>query len=467
MAKIFSPRAEAQAIRALCAKDPKISGLMLGNLNQTFFHSKAAIEVYKRIQKFNERKGTVPAISVVREDLGLSDDAKAFIDSEVKAPRSSEDAEQLIGVLDKYRRTRVMYSMCKEVINDLTGTAVDIDALQEFVVNKLTEIQTRRTTEADVIHIGKDGNALEKIKSILFDEGTEQVIPTGFRDFDTVNGGFFRGSLQAIGANTGGGKSLLTNQLCINQAKLGYKIVLVPLEMSLDQMLSRTMSSTTGYNSIDIFLKRLATGEKEDAFKKMRRMNREIEGRGGRYTVFKPREDMTIEQLLASVHSYNADVIYIDYLNLLAGVSDSEDSWRKLGNAARHAKIYAENHNKVIVLLTQVNDEGQVRYSKAVVEHCNGFWTFVTTKESREAGYMNIVPIKSRNQVPDPFTLKVDFAKMQVTDLNEADRSKMNRDYASKKTDVNGNNQDGERFRRKRPPVTDQPKRDQADLTGV
>ena len=426
MAKIFSPRAEVQALKALCSKKREVSGLMLASLNKSFFHRKESIEIYERILKFNERKGNVPSLQILQEELVLSKEAKDFlVDAEVRAPVDTADAQALVESLDKYRRTRLLYSMCKNAITELTKPSVDIDELQQEVVNKFTELQTRRTTDADVIHIGKDGNALDKIHELIYEENNDQVIPTGFRDFDDVNGGFFRGSLQAIAANTGGGKSLLCNQLAMNQSRLGYKVVLVPLEMAVDQMLSRTMSSETGYNSIDIFLRRLATGEKDDAFRKMRRMNKEIAAKGGRYTIFKPREDMTMEQLLAAIHSFNADVTYIDYLNLLAGVSDTEDSWRKLGNAARHAKVYAENHNKVIVLLTQVNDEGAVRYSKAVVEHCNGFWTFVTTKESREAGFINIIPIKSRNQVPDPFTLKADFARMHVTNMSSEEKTKM------------------------------------------
>lgn len=466
MAKLFSPRAEAQALKALCSRNREVSGTMIGSVTRSFFHKKESLEVYDRIVKFNERKGSVPSLRVLVEELSISQQAKDFLSSsDVRAPRDIEESRQLVDSLDKYRRTRLLYSLCKDTVTELGLPAVDIDALQEKVVSKFTEIQTRRTTDADVIHIGKDSNALAKIEELIYSENNDQVIPTGFSDFDDQNGGFFRGSLQGIAANTGGGKSLLCNALAINQSRLGYKIVLVPLEMAVDQMLARTMSSETGYNSIDIFLRKLATGEKDDAFKKMRRLNKEIASKNGRYTIFKPREDMTMEQLLAAVHSFGADVIYIDYLNLLAGVSDSEDSWRKLGNAARYAKVYAENNNKVVVILTQVNDEGAVRYSRAVVEHCNGFWTFVTTKESREAGYMNIIPIKSRNQVPDPFTLRANFSRMQVMNMSAEDKTKIREKIAadaSAKQSVQG--KPGARKATQQPLA---PKRDKAPLDGV
>ncbi len=69
MAKIFSPRAEVQALKALCSKKREVSGLMLASLNKSFFHRKESIEIYERILKFNERKGNVPSLQILQEEL--------------------------------------------------------------------------------------------------------------------------------------------------------------------------------------------------------------------------------------------------------------------------------------------------------------------------------------------------------------------------------------------------------------
>lgn len=221
--------------------------------------------------------------------------------------------------------------------------------------------------------------------------------------------------------------SIVANQLNINQATMGYKTSLVPLEMSSQEMISRTMSSVTGYSSIDIFLKRLASGERDEIYKRMCRQDKKIAAAGGRYTVFKPKEDLSIEELLASIHSLNADVTYIDYIGLLAG-ADGDDQWRKLGQIARFGKIYAENHNKVLVLLAQINEEGKLRYSQAIKEHSSLAWTFVATKESKEKGYLNIEMLKSRNQVQKPFTLGIDYSRMHVYDLKPEDQERLDQE---------------------------------------
>jgi replicative DNA helicase len=258
------------------------------------------------------------------------------------------------------------------------------------------------------------------VEDILYSEDTDQVIPTGFKTFDNVNGGFFRGSLVILASSSGGGKSLTANQLALNQARLGYKVALVPLEMTESETYARTMANLSRMSSTDINLKRLATGERDAIWRKMRKLDREIATAGGRYTIYKPREDLTIEELMASIHSLASDVIYVDYISLLKG-ADGEDQWRKLGQIARFCKIYAENHNKVVVLLCQLSEDGRVRYSQAIKEHASLAWTWVATKDAREKGYMNVELLKARNQVMSPFTLKVDYAHMSVTDLDPSE----------------------------------------------
>lgn len=218
--------------------------------------------------------------------------------------------------------------------------------------------------------------------------------------------------------------SLLANQLSLNQACIGYKVTGVPLEMSIMEQISRSASTVSGASSIDIFLKKLATNERDTVWKKFTRFDRKVARAGGRYTIFKPKEDLTVQELMYALHTFNSDVIYIDYITLLKE-ADGEDQWRKLGQISRFGKIYAETTNKVVVMLCQVSDDGRIRYSQAVKEHSSLSWIFVANKETKERGYLNIELLKSRNQVDRPFTLAVDYQKMQVRDLGPEEMKRM------------------------------------------
>lgn len=415
---------EAISLKTLCSSNTKVSGTLLAAIDSNYYHTEEGKEVYNAILGYIRRKGETPAFKLLCEDVSLSEEARDFLSSAEGSASNVAQAEQLAASLNQYRQTRLYYSLAKLLLKNLEQPKVDVEELSEIVATQVSRIQLRRSGEATVIHIGKDSNVRAVLEELVYGEANDSCIPTGFQTFDSVNGGFFRGSLVTIGATSGGGKSLLANQLNLNQAGLGYKTTLVPIEMSASEMLSRTASSVSGLPSIDIFLKRLASGEQDALWRKFRRFDRAVSAANGRYTIFKPKEDLSIEELMASLHGFHSDVIYIDYISLLKG-ADGEDQWRKLGQIARFGKVYAENNNKVVVMLAQVNDEGKLRYSQAVKEHSSLSWVFVATKESKEKGYINIEMLKSRNQVNRPFTLGVDYEKMRVRDLLPEERQRI------------------------------------------
>jgi hypothetical protein len=216
--------------------------------------------------------------------------------------------------------------------------------------------------------------------------------------------------------------SLCATQLAINLALRGYKVVIVPLEMSKVEMTSRIIANVSGLDVTQVLQRRLATGEKEKALACYSRFVRLVKKRGGRLTVFKPTEDMDIEEVYAATSSYDADVNIIDYISLLKG-ADSDDAWQKLGAMARLAKINAEATNRVNVLLCQVSDEGKIRYSRAISEHSTNSWIWTVAKEEREKeiGRVRIEQPKARNSRSFPFEVGFHWAHMKVVDVDSSD----------------------------------------------
>lgn len=226
--------------------------------------------------------------------------------------------------------------------------------------------------------------------------------------------------------------SHLTLQLAKNQARLGYKIVVIPLEMSREEMMIRYLANVGAIDSLRISMKKLTTAEKDELWQKFHRFNRRVAKAGGRFTIIPPVSDMSMEEALASAHCYNPDAVYIDYAGLLRG-ADGEDQWRQLGRIARHGKVYAGSHNKVVTLAAQVDDDGRIRYSQAIKEHSSLAFTFVATRESRERGYLNFNMLKGRNQQLIAFTLGIDYSTSTFRDLSPEELQKMVADNSSSK----------------------------------
>lgn len=418
MAKLYSTAAEVVALRTMCSRDEALSGYMLAHTDSTYYHTEAAAEALTTIKKHIADHGKAPSWKILCEDLGLEEGTRDTLKETPGMVKSKAEAEQLVDALNAYRKTRTLYAMCKTVLKKLEAPKVDHSELIETVSVSLAKTQISKSLEDALFHIGRDADdaTAALVHSIIYDETTDEWIPTGLSTFDSVNGGLPRGGLCLVGASSGAGKSILLMQLAKNQAELGYKVVVVPLEMTEREQLARLLANVGEVDSLKINLKKLNTEEKDELHRKYRRFNRKVSKKGGRLTIFRPKVDMDIQETLAAVHSFNPDVVYIDYIGLLKG-ADGDDQWRMLGQIARYGKVYAGNHNKVVCFAAQVNDEGKVRYSQAIKEHSSLGFVFVATKESREKGYLNISMIKGRNQLLMDFTLRVDYQYSKIYDM--------------------------------------------------
>lgn len=420
MAKLTSPRAELAVLRGMCHRDRKIAGALLSQVDESYFYHEESVELYQAIRKHMTDTGVAPTYRLLIEDPKLSDDARQHMRESTVTISNMEEARKATAILNSYRQARALYDMAASINDKMKASKVDIDKLLEDAATSINVARSKKSTQDAFLHFGRNNNSNSMVKSILYDDNSESVIPTGITAYDTVSGGWARGSLVTIGANSGGGKSTLANAVAINMAAMGYKVLLVPLEMSKKEMTGRTLANVTKTNLTKILLQRLATGEKDLVYKRYRRWAKKVKEAGGRYTIFKPQEDMTIEEVMAATSAYECDVMIIDYISLLKGV-DGDDMWRALGSAARYAKINAEIENRVNVLLCQVSDEGKIRYARAISEHSSNSWVWTATKESKETGMTRIEQPKSRNSLAFPFTVKMAYEFMRIEDAPQDD----------------------------------------------
>lgn len=423
MAKLYSTPLELIALRGMCSRDATVSGSFLSQLDDTHFHVDECQAAYTAILKHVEERGQPPTYTSLVESPRLSKETRALLGEVRGLSKTVQEARDVIDKLNEFRHTRIFYELCMSGIELLKEPTLSVEKMVALAQTKLAGMQINKAVESQLVHLGRDGNAQDHIQEILYGEDKDQYLPTGWKVFDSVNGGLPRGGLVTLGGSSGSGKSHAIVQLGKHQASLGYKVATLPLEMTRDEWLVRILANVSGVDSLRINRKKIAAEERDAIWRAYRRFNRKIEKNGGRYTLYSPTSDVSIEESLAAVHSFNPDVIYIDYLGLLKG-ADGEDQWRKLGQISRYCKVYAGNHNKIVAVAAQVDDDGRIRYSQAVKEHSSLAFTFVATKESREKGYLNMHMLKGRNQQLMDFTLSVDYATSTMTDLDPADMDK-------------------------------------------
>jgi replicative DNA helicase len=420
--KIVSPRSELTVLRGITHRNKKIAGTILGSIDDSYFDSPESVELLAAMKKHLTETGEAPTYKLMIDDPEISSEARSFFRDSEATIQSTEEAHKAVRILNRYRQVRALYSMAANIDQNMQKGKIDLDGMLEEASKTISQARSGKATKDSFLHFGRNNSSMDLVKDLIYNDQNDDTIPTGIKPFDAQSGGLMRGSLFTLGASSGGGKSTMASQLCINMVNSGYKVVIVPLEMSKVEMTSRIIANLAELDVTRILQRRLATGEKEKAYEKYSRWVKRVKARGGRLTVFKPQEDMDIEEVFASVGSYDADVVIVDYISLLKG-ADSDDAWQKLGAMARVAKINAEATNRVNVLLCQVSDEGKIRYARAISEHSTNSWVWVAAKEEREKeiGRIRIEQPKARNSRSFPFEVGINWGHMKIVEVDSSD----------------------------------------------
>lgn len=419
--KTVSPRAELAVLRGMCHRKKQIAGQLISSVDDTYFYSDESLELYHAIRRHMRDEGEAPTYRLLIEDPEISNEAREHMRDSVPTIQTSVDASRAVKTLNKYRQARGLYNLAANIDAKLNNSSrLDIDSLLDETAQGLSTVRMKRSTQDAFVHFGKNNNSNALVKSILYEDNSDETIPTGIKAFDEGAGGFARGALVTIGANSGGGKSTVASALAVNMASMGYKVLIVPLEMSKREMTARIMANVTNTDLTKILQQRLAEGERELVYKRYRSWVKKTKAKGGRYTIFRPDEDMDIEEIVAAISAYECDVVIIDYISLLKGV-DGDDQWLRLGSVARYAKINAEIENRVNILLCQVSDEGKIRYARAISEHSANSWIWIATDETKETGITRIEQPKSRNSKKFPFYIKIVYNTMRVEEAPQDD----------------------------------------------
>jgi replicative DNA helicase len=354
-------------------------------------------------------------------DPELSEETRErLVKHEIGKISDRKEALRHIRVLNKYRQLRGLYELSDNLTKKLKKDKVSVDELLDQAGLDLANLRQVRSQDAVIVRFGKGNNSTALVKSLL-EKDRQDFLPTCFDDFDRKNGGIGWGNLFTIGGTSGAGKSALASQFAINWSELGEHVCVVPLEMTEREMTARVMANASGLDVTKILFNKLSPKEKRLYLKAYRKFVKIRKKEGGTLSFFKPKSDMTIEEILACTYVLGPRVVIIDYISLLKG-TDGDDQWRQLGAIARYCKVYAEAHNMIIVLLCQVNEDGRIRYAQAIKEHSNYCWTFVGTKESREAEIFNIGQLKARNGELFDFTLKAILRCMRIRSLSDEER---------------------------------------------
>jgi replicative DNA helicase len=419
--KLFSTTLEQIAIRTICGSDDKIASFLLGSLDETFFHYEPCKAAFQRVHSVAKKRSVILEYTELLEDPALNEDYRDLLrDGDSRSCKTQTKAKRLIDSLDKYRKTRHLYSMAKDVIEELKKTEVDVDALINTVTNSITVARSNEDIGQLIHTVGKEANAVDLVDLALSVED-EVLLKTGFTEIDTKNGGVPSEGVMLLAATTSGGKSTMLMNMLMNMYRINkVSVANVSLEMNERKLARRMLSRMTKIPYWKYVKKALSDEERLQSRKAWRRFHRFGEKYDCQFSIICPTHSVNITQLLSILRPYGYKVIGIDYLSLLEGV-DEKDQWKVLSAITREAKIFSSENKCLVVLLAQLDaDDERIRYSKGILEHADAAWTWNYYKqEVRETKIIPIRQLKARDQELFNFELREDFGVMAILNMDE------------------------------------------------
>lgn len=445
MKKTYSLGAELRTLRTICEPDSRASQELLAKLDETHFATEVGRSAFKRILFKLNKTGDVPDWTDLASDPGLDVSVKEVLENSEQEPvTSKKHTKRLIARMQEYHKLRMLLDIGAMLEKQLKSpNPIDPDDVIASVQNKLSDIRHGR--QFKMLRLGKKSNVEKALDKVLRGEAA-RYIPTGFEGFDSINRGVPTGSAFIMAGPTGSGKSLLCGQTANNMAMQGAKVGFFQLEMFNEESLQRDIARNTGTDMTNLIdpLNRLKNSERKEIKEAFLKHNRKIAKRGGQLDYFEFEESVTIEMLLSVAKPYAYDVLVIDYLGLLEGMSD-ENQWRLMSNAVRVCHLWAKQNDAVVIIAAQLSDEGMLRYSKGMAEHAKLMWSWKKTEQSMTTGIYEINQNKARQLSDHSFLLFFDKPHMKVTDAtNEHKRAfNENKENEGKKGKKGGKKEKG------------------------
>lgn len=239
-------------------------------------------------------------------------------------------------------------------------------ALEILKETDLERVKSRIGLFEEVFRAGKSNakhlmellsEVYEHVKGLRQREKLVVGAETGFKELDLATGGLQKGHLVVVGARPGMGKSSFMLCLALHMAKKGVKVGIFSLEMTAEELTQRLLAIESG-----MMLKKIRVGQLLDGeFEKITETTIELR----RLPIWiNDRADLTPVDLRIELRKNPAEVVFVDYLQLLKSVDRYYTRQEEVSRISQSLKAIAKSFRVCVVALAQLNRQVEHRADK-------------------------------------------------------------------------------------------------------
>ena len=222
-------------------------------------------------------------------------------------------------------------------------------------------------------------------------------VTTGIQSLDGILGGFHAGDLYILGAKTGRGKTVLGLNIAVAAAKSGKRVLYFSLEMKHEKISLRILSSESS-----VCGKLIETGfVSSEQIDGLLSASNTLSKIGDNLTIIDQRA-VNLYQLGATVRQVakqsGVDLVIVDYLQLLE-VDATYSREREVASISKALVAVAGINDVPVLALSQLNETGQIRESRAVGQDAAGILRIDYTDEVDSNWDKNSEPVDATIRV--------------------------------------------------------------------
>lgn len=428
---LSDPSAERAVLAGICNYGEDAFLDVVDIIQESSFTIDSNGMIFKCLKKLCESetktKIDIPSIYSIAQELSLghilakkeeAQHLKAIMDFPVSLENVRRFAAK-IRKLEIARLLRQQLELAQEKILDVTGSEPisSIIGLAEDSIFNFTSLLNDSDSGPEMISSTID----EYIKNLEENPIDQVGIPTGFPIYDqAIGGGLRKGTINVIGARPKTGKTLMSDNMGFNVAKLGIPVLNMDTEMNKEDHINRILGMMTEIEINNIETGKFADSQDKktkilqaaDNLKKMKMYHKSIAG--------KPFEDQLaiMRRWLVKEVGLNDDgtakdcVIFYDYLKLMdsAGISQDMKEYQVLGFMMTSLHNFAVRYKVPVVAFIQLNRDGITKESTdsasgsdRIIWLCSNFTIFKRKSDEEIAedgptnGNRKLLPLISRH----------------------------------------------------------------------
>ncbi len=326
-------------------------------VDDTMFYREGHRRIFRAILALNER-GSVVDVLTLADELSRRGEldavgGKDYLLQVVDAVPTAANVEYHARIV----REKAMVRRLIETSTEIVGEAFEGKSTAADMLDKAEQkiFQINQTRKSEGFHRMKEllWNAMERIEELSKHGEDVTGVPSGFTELDKLTLGFQPSELVIIAARPSMGKTAFVLNVAQNAAYLGHTAVAVfSLEMAREQLVTRMLAAEGWVDA-----QKLRSGKlTEDDFRNLGKASGIL---GSLPIWIDDTPGLTALEIRSRSRRLKAEnnvgLIIIDYLQLIAGPSDSENRQQEISYISRSLKILARELEIPVICLSQLS----------------------------------------------------------------------------------------------------------------